>query len=66
MFVLVVNFLLVDGRKLSNWENDEERNILDLTVASKVCANYFFYPLCGRQTRERKAFISSVVRVLSI
>lgn len=37
VFVLLVNFLLVDGRKLSNWENEEENLPLDLTETSKKC-----------------------------
>ena len=45
VFVLLVNFLLVDGRKLANWENDEETLPLDLTEASKVCANSFLFAL---------------------
>lgn len=45
VFVLLVNFLLVDGWKLSNWENDEGNLPIDLSEASKVCANSFFFAL---------------------
>lgn len=45
VFVLLVNFLLVDGWKLSNWENDEEKLPLDRNEASKVCVNSFFFAL---------------------
>ena len=45
VFFLLVNFLLADGRKLANWENDEENPSLDPTEASKVCANSFLFAL---------------------
>lgn len=45
VFVLLVNFLSVDGRKLSNWQNKEENLAVDPTEASKVCANSFLFAL---------------------
>ena len=57
VLVLLVNFLLVDGWKLSNWENDEENLPLEMSEASKVCANSFFFALWKIDARKESLYL---------
>ena len=56
VFVLLVNFLLVDSRRLSNWANDIKHLSQDPATFGQVCANSLFL-FRGGQGRERNYFI---------